>query len=82
MIENAYVAAVASNKTEIFNKVQDYCIGPSVRAKSEDKWLFRDIQVYGNVQGIGKETGIWNGWFSNDTGVSLEERMTHTVALR
>ena len=57
MIESAYVAAVASNKTEIFNKAQDYCIGPSVRAKSEDKWLFRDIQVYGNVQGNGKETG-------------------------
>ena len=39
VIENAYVAAVASNKTENkkYNKVQDYCIGPSVRAKSEDK---------------------------------------------
>ena len=36
----------------------------------------------GNVQGNGKETGTWNGWFSDDTGVSLEERVTHTVALR
>ena len=28
------------------------------------------------------QTGTWNGRFSDDTGVFLEERMTHTVALR
>ena len=63
MIENAYVAAVASNKTEIFLKVKDYCIGPSVRARVKTNGTSEIFKFVAMCKAMVRKLGLGTGGF-------------------